>query len=83
MARGGGGIVTGGIGIVSLSAHPSTSPTVEDNAARPDKITLVKLNSENEFNIKWVTVRQSVIRLKPLSRVSCMAHELIRHLQLP
>lgn len=29
--------------------------------AEGDKITLVKLNSENEFNIKWVTARQSVI----------------------
>lgn len=26
-----------------------------------NKITLVKLDSENEFNIKWVTARQSVI----------------------
>lgn len=48
----------------------------------PHKITLVKLNSENEFNIKWVTAGQSVIRLKPLSGAACMAYELIRHVRL-
>ena len=61
--------------------HPHTAPA-EDNATRSNKITLVKLNSENEFNIKWVTARQSVIGLQPLSGAACMAYELIRHLWL-
>ncbi|KAG7474949.1 hypothetical protein JOB18_020400 [Solea senegalensis] len=42
-------------GIVSFSAHTNTPSTVEDNAAQPDKNTLVKLNSKNEFNTKWDT----------------------------
>lgn len=70
------------VGIVGVSAHPNTSPTIQDNAAQPDKITLVKLNGKNEFNINWVTARQSVTELKPLYRAACMAYELISHLQL-
>lgn len=58
-------------------------PAAEDNGdAGPGKIAPVRLSSENEFNINWVTLGQFVIALKPLSGAACMAYELICHLWL-
>lgn len=51
-------------------------------AKGPGEIAPVRLSSENEFNINWVTLGQFVITLKPLSGAACMAYELIRHLWL-
>lgn len=44
----------------------------EDNATHRDKITLVKLNSGNEFNIKWVTAWRSVMGAGAI--VCCRLH---------
>lgn len=46
-----------------------------------NKITVVKLNSENVLNIKWVTERQYVTA-KAIVWTACMPYEVICHLSL-